>query len=54
MSSPASADSALAVGASTVGDKVAGFSNRGPRVGDDGLKPDLTAPGVNIMAARSG
>lgn len=54
VSSPASADAALAVGASTLTDKVAGFSNHGPRAGDDGLKPDLTAPGVNIMAARSG
>ena len=54
VSSPASADAALAVGASTLSDKVAGFSNRGPRAGDDGLKPDLIAPGVNIIAARSG
>jgi subtilisin family serine protease len=54
VTSPASADSALAVGAGTMGDKVAASSSRGPRTGDDGLKPDLVAPGVNIVAARSG
>lgn len=50
--SPASADSALAVGAVDAADRVAGFSSRGPRRGDGGLKPDLTAPGVAITAAR--
>jgi subtilisin family serine protease len=52
--SPASADAALAVGASTEDDAVAGFSNRGPRTGDEVAKPDLVAPGVDITAARSG
>jgi hypothetical protein len=32
---------------------MAPFSNRGPRVGDYALKPDMTAPGVGIHAARS-
>ncbi|MCX5067466.1 S8 family serine peptidase [Micromonospora lupini] len=51
--SPASADAALAVGAVDRDDKLADFSSRGPRVGDDALKPDITAPGVDIVAARS-
>ncbi|MCB0038279.1 MAG: S8 family serine peptidase, partial [Caldilinea sp.] len=31
----------------------AGFSSRGPRAGDAGLKPDLAAPGVGIVSASS-
>ena len=33
------------------GDVMAGFSSRGPQLAFDVLKPDVTAPGVNIMAA---
>ncbi|SDM16831.1 Subtilase family protein [Allokutzneria albata] len=51
--SPAVADAALAVGAVDSKDALAEFSNRGPRSGDDGLKPDITAPGVGIVAARA-
>ncbi|MCM0678085.1 S8 family serine peptidase, partial [Micromonospora phytophila] len=51
--SPGTADAALAVGAVDRDDALADFSSRGPRVGDDGLKPDLTAPGVEIVAARA-
>ncbi|MFI6317707.1 S8 family serine peptidase [Nonomuraea sp. NPDC050556] len=51
--SPASADAALAVGAVDRQDRPAAFSSRGPRVGDSGLKPEITAPGVQIVAARS-
>ncbi|MFF0151396.1 S8 family serine peptidase [Micromonospora sp. NPDC005203] len=51
--SPASADAALAVGAVDRDDELADFSSRGPRVGDEALKPDITAPGVDIVAARS-
>ncbi|MGW3897845.1 S8 family serine peptidase [Micromonospora profundi] len=51
--SPASADAALAVGAVDRDDELADFSSRGPRVGDDALKPDITAPGVEIVAARA-
>lgn len=51
--SPASADAGLAVGAVDRDDELADFSSRGPRVGDDALKPDITAPGVDIVAARS-
>lgn len=53
VSSPASADAALAVGAVDKQDQLAPFSNRGPRVGDGAIKPDITAPGVGIVAALS-
>ncbi|MFE7620258.1 S8 family serine peptidase [Streptomyces sp. NPDC057496] len=51
--SPGAASSALTVGAVDRDDKLAPFSSRGPRVGDNGAKPDLTAPGVGIVAARA-
>jgi subtilisin family serine protease len=51
LSSPATADAALAVGAVDGADQMAAFSSRGPRVGDHGLKPDIVAPGVGIVAA---
>ncbi|WP_091575088.1 S8 family peptidase [Actinokineospora alba] len=53
VSSPASADAALAVGAVDGDDALASFSGRGPRIHDAALKPEIVAPGVNIMAARS-
>ena len=49
--SPGTADAALTVGAVDRDDKIAPFSSRGPRVGDGGIKPDITAPGVGIVAA---
>nr|MDT0657104.1 S8 family serine peptidase [Micromonospora sp. DSM 115978] len=52
LGSPASADDALAVGAVTKNDDLARFSSRGPRAHDGAIKPDLTAPGVDITAAR--
>ncbi|HEX4811415.1 MAG TPA: S8 family serine peptidase [Nonomuraea sp.] len=51
--SPASTDAALAVGAVTKSGELAEFSSRGPRAGDSGLKPEITAPGADIVAARS-
>lgn len=50
--SPGSADAALTVGAVDRDDKLADFSSRGPRTGDDAVKPDITAPGVEIVAAK--
>ncbi len=51
--SPGAADAALTVGAVDSSDALADFSSRGPRYGDDALKPEITAPGVGILAARS-
>ncbi|WP_166353651.1 S8 family serine peptidase [Phytoactinopolyspora limicola] len=53
VSSPASADAALAVAAVDRDDEVAPFSSRGPRLGDSGVKPEMSAPGVGIVAARA-
>ncbi|WP_433217011.1 S8 family serine peptidase [Microtetraspora malaysiensis] len=53
VTSPASADAALAVGAVDRQDRVAAFSSTGPRLGDHAVKPDLTAPGVGIVAAAA-
>ncbi|MFI1030663.1 S8 family peptidase [Streptomyces sp. NPDC020951] len=50
---PGIADSALTVGAVDKSDKLASFSSRGPRLGDSAVKPEITAPGVAITAARA-
>ncbi|MFI7604535.1 S8 family peptidase [Micromonospora sp. NPDC049366] len=52
--SPASADDALAVAAVDADDQRAYFSARGPRVGDNHIKPEISAPGVDIVAAAPG
>jgi subtilisin family serine protease len=52
--SPSTAEAALSVGAVDRADKLAPFSSKGPRVGDSGLKPEVTAPGVDIVAAKAG
>ncbi|MFF1818348.1 S8 family serine peptidase [Kribbella sp. NPDC058245] len=51
--SPGSADAALTVGAVDKQDALAYFSSAGPRIGDSAVKPDVTAPGVDIVAAKS-
>ncbi len=51
--SPGSADAALTVGAVDRDESIAPFSSRGPRVGDGAVKPDVTAPGVDVVAAKS-
>lgn len=53
LGSPAAADAALTVGAVDKQDRLAGFSARGPRIVDHAIKPDVTAPGVGIVAARA-
>jgi hypothetical protein len=50
---PGAATNALTVGAVDVHDALADFSSRGPRFGDYAMKPDITAPGVDIVAARA-
>jgi subtilisin family serine protease len=52
ISTPGSADAALTVAATDKTDHLADFSSRGPRL-DSALKPDIAAPGVNIVAARA-
>ncbi|MGW3658566.1 S8 family serine peptidase [Streptomyces sp. NPDC005151] len=51
--SPGSADKALTVAAVDKQDGRADFSSMGPLTRSYGLKPDLSAPGVNINAAAS-
>ncbi|NED95243.1 S8 family serine peptidase [Phytoactinopolyspora alkaliphila] len=53
VTSPGAATEALTVGAVTKDDRIADFSSRGPRVGDGALKPEIVAPGVDIVAARA-
>ncbi len=50
---PGAAASALTVAAVDRNDALADFSSRGPRLGDAGLKPEISAPGVGIVAARA-
>jgi subtilisin family serine protease len=53
VTTPGAASSALTVGAVDKANVLAGFSGRGPRPGDFAIKPDVTAPGVGIIAARA-
>ncbi|MFY1617577.1 S8 family serine peptidase [Micromonospora sp. WMMD736] len=53
LGAPGTADAALTIGAVDGADHLADFSSAGPRMVDEGLKPDLTAPGVDVLAARS-
>ncbi|GIG04798.1 S8 family serine peptidase [Catellatospora coxensis] len=50
---PAAAASALTVGAVDAADVPADFSGRGPLVNTWAAKPELVAPGVEIVAARA-
>ncbi|MEV1171675.1 S8 family serine peptidase [Nonomuraea sp. NPDC049784] len=51
--SPGTAASALTVAAVDRSDALASFSSRGPTAIDYSLKPDVSAPGVDIVAARA-
>ncbi|WBB62447.1 S8 family serine peptidase [Streptomyces sp. WMMC500] len=53
VSAPASANAALAVGSVGRTDALSSFSSEGPRTGDDAVKPDIAAPGEDIVAARA-
>ncbi|KAB2348498.1 S8 family serine peptidase [Actinomadura rudentiformis] len=53
ISTPAAAGSALTVGAVDGEDALAEFSSRGPRPGRYAAKPEIVAPGVDIVAARA-
>jgi len=53
MSSPAAAARALTVGAVDGDDRLAEFSSRGPLINTYALKPEIVAPGVDIVAARA-
>jgi Subtilase family len=50
---PAAAEDSLAVGAVDSAYNVASFSSSGPRLRDAAVKPEVTAPGVGIIAARA-
>jgi subtilisin family serine protease len=50
---PGSVGVALTIGAADRDEQVAAFSSRGPSVDGQTLKPDLLAPGVDIVAARA-
>ncbi|WP_431912459.1 S8 family serine peptidase [Nonomuraea jabiensis] len=54
VNSPGSADAALTVGAVDRDDRTADFSSRGPRSFDHAVKPDISAPGTDIVAAQLG
>ncbi|WBQ07425.1 S8 family peptidase [Kribbella sp. CA-293567] len=53
VSSPAAADAALAVASVTKSDTHSEFSSQGPRIGDLSVKPEISAPGSRIIAARA-
>lgn len=53
LESPGSADAALAVGSVDTSEVIAPSSGRGPRAGGGAVKPDVTAPGVEITAASA-
>ncbi len=53
VSSPGAASTALTVGAVNGDDVVADFSSRGPLVNTRAAKPEIVAPGVDIVAARA-
>ncbi|WP_432043575.1 S8 family peptidase [Streptomyces cadmiisoli] len=53
VATPGAASAALTVGAVDGDDKLADFSSRGPLWGNSVVKPEITAPGVDVLAALS-
>ncbi|MCP3800833.1 S8 family serine peptidase [Allokutzneria sp. A3M-2-11 16] len=53
ISYPSTADEALSVANTTKQDRLNGESSRGPRFGDHALKPDISAPGSDIVGAKA-
>ncbi|HSV66150.1 MAG TPA: S8 family serine peptidase [Mycobacteriales bacterium] len=53
VTAPATADAALAVGSVTKQDQTSPFSPPGPRRGDNAVKPDIAAPGSDIVSDRA-
>jgi subtilisin family serine protease len=51
VSSPGSAPAAITVGATSLGKRMAGFSGAGPTPLSLQLKPEVAAPGVNIVSS---
>jgi subtilisin family serine protease len=52
--SPGTAERAITVGASDTAGTVAAFSSRGPNALHYSSKPDVTAPGVDVLSAKRG
>ncbi|MEJ3747698.1 S8 family peptidase [Actinomycetes bacterium KLBMP 9797] len=53
ITAPAAAASALTVGAVDGADRLAEFSGRGPLINTHAMKPEIVAPGVDVVAARA-
>lgn len=54
MGMAAAADAALTVASTTKTGAVSDFSTRGPRLRDAAMKPEIAAPGSDIVAAQAG
>ncbi|MCX5427523.1 S8 family serine peptidase [Streptomyces sp. NBC_00257] len=52
-SAPGAADAALTVGSVTKSGAMSPFSSRGPREGRPAVKPEISGPGSDIVAARA-
>ncbi|WP_328885820.1 S8 family serine peptidase [Streptomyces sp. NBC_00316] len=53
ISAPGAADAALTVGSVTKSGEMSSFSSRGPRKARPAVKPEISAPGSAIVAARA-
>jgi subtilisin family serine protease len=53
VTTPATATEALSVAATNRNQKTADFSSAGPRIGDYSVKPEIAAPGRDIVAAHA-